>query len=520
MKRQTSAILIAVLMTVSSSPNDASTPNKAWHLDLAYSVFLRTQQQAVVKEFNALLAIPNAAGDLAALEQNARVIERLLQRREFATQIWRDHSRPPVVFGERKTRRPARTLLLYAHYDGQPVDVRQWHSDPWKPMLLDAPREEGGREIPISGPWPAGQTGEWRLYGRSTADDKAPIAALLAALDFIESRRLQLSVNLKLIIEGEEEAGSPHLPAILEAHKEQLAADGMLLCDGPVHQSRRPQLLFGARGMAEVEMTVYGPNRPLHSGHYGNWAPNPAALLAGLLSRMRDAEGKILIPGFYDDVRPLSATERQTLADIPSADVELRREYGLAWSEAENAPLNERILLPALNVRGLEAGHTGSLAENAVPAEARASIDFRLVPEQTPEGVRRQVEDFISGQGFHVVHDPPDEPTRLAYPRLIRMQWGPGYLPARTDMEISFSRAVSGTLENGMNVKMVRQPSVGGSIPMRLFSDTLNVPVICLPIANHDNRQHGPDENLRLQNLWEGIRMFAILLTDLGKQWR
>jgi len=485
--------------------------------DFAY--YLKNQRQAILDEFIDLLSLPNTAGDDENLRKNAQHIAALLQRRGIEPRLLERAGTAPVVYGFMAGRKAKRTVIVYAHYDGQPVDPRQWRSDPWKPVISDNAYEAGGKVVP-SDFAAAEDTAEWRIAARSAADDKAPIIAILAAIDFLKTRRTPLSVNVKFLFEGEEETGSPNLPAILDENRELLKADAMLLCDGPVHQSRKPQLLFGARGMTEVEMTVFGPNQPLHSGHYGNWAPNPIALLVELLSHMRDGEGRILIPEFYSDVRPLSSAERSALAEIPSVDASLRQEYGLAWSEAGNAFLNERILQPALNLRGLEAGNTGAQAANAVPAEARASIDFRLVPDQTPQRVRRLVEDFISRQGFHIIYTPPDPQTRFDHARLILLQWGPGYLPSRTAMDIPFSRAVIQSLQKGLGATIIKLPSVGGSIPMQLFSDKLKLPVIVLPIANHDNRQHGPDENLRLQNLFDGIRMFAILLADLGSNWK
>ena len=494
-------------------------PLAAGTLSADFALFLKTHRQAILDEFVGLLSLPNTAGDNGNLEKNARHIAGLLQRRGIQARLLEKDGGAPVVYGFLRGRKAKRTLLIYAHYDGQPVDPRQWRSDPWKPVISDNAYEAGGKIVPPDFA-AAEDTAEWRITARSAADDKAPIIAILAAIDFLKTRRTPLSVNVKFLFEGEEETSSPHLPAILDENRELLSADAMLLCDGPVHQSRKPQLLFGARGMAEVEITVYGPNRPLHSGHYGNWAPNPIALLAELMSRMRDSEGKILIPEFYSDVRPLGSAERLALAEIPSVDTSLRQEYGLAWSEMGNAPLDERILQPALNFRGLEAGHTGAQAANAIPTEARVSIDFRLVPEQTPARVRRLVEDFIASQGFHIIYSPPDPPTRLAFPRLILLQWGTGYPSSRTAMDIPFSRAVIKSLQKGLGAAIIKLPSVGGSIPMQLFTEKLNLPVIVLPIANHDNRQHGPDENLRLQNLWDGIRMYAILLADLGPAWK
>src|SRR5204862_4891072 len=223
------------------------------------------------------------------------------------------------------------------------------------------------------------------------------------------------AVNLKFMFEGEEEAGSPHLAAYFDRYPKELAADGWLLCDGPVHQSRHTQLYFGARGVLDLEITVYGPARPLHSGHYGNWAPNPIVTLTQLIDSMRDADARILIEHFYDDVTPLTGAERDALAAIPPYDENLKGELALGRTEGA-LPLNEAILQPALNLRGILGGHVGEQASNTISAEARASIDFRLVPAQTPERVRQLVETHVGRQGFFIVHDDPDAATRAAHP--------------------------------------------------------------------------------------------------------
>src|SRR5215470_7075151 len=217
----------------------------------------------------------------------------------------------------------------------------------------------------------------------------------MAALDALRASNAPLSVNVKFMFEGEEEAGSIHLPDILKEHPDALDADIWLLCDGPVHQSRRMQVFFGARGETDLEITTYGPARPLHSGHYGNWAPNPIILLTHLIDSMRDTNGTILIPGFYDDVRPLTPTEKQALARTPAADVQLKQELAIPSPEGGGALLAQQILKPGLNVRGIQAGHVGAQAANIISTEAQASIDFRLVPNQTPEKVRERVEDHI-----------------------------------------------------------------------------------------------------------------------------
>jgi len=467
---------------------------------------------AILREFVELLRVPNVASDGPNIRRNADLIVGMLERRGVTARLLEAEG-PPPVYGELNVPGARHSLLVYAHYDGQPVDPSRWQGDPWSPVLRDRPLEDGGREVPIAAPLDP----EARLYGRSTSDDKAPIIGILAALDALTAASIPLSVNLKLFLEGEEEAGSPHLGAVLDRHAALLKADAWLLCDGPVHQSRRMQVFFGARGVAGLEVTLYGPNRSLHSGHYGNWAPNPAVGLAHLIAGLRDRDGRITIEGFYDDVRPLTASERAALAGVPDVDGDLRRELGLAATEAGGARLVERILLPALNVRGVEAGRVGAGAANAIPTEATASIDLRLVPDQTPESVRRRLEAHLAAQGYHVVHETPAVEVRRRHERLVKLDWGTGgYPPARTSLDLPVARAVLRTVEEASGGPVVRMPSLGGSVPMHLFAEKVGVPVIGVPIANHDNNQHAANENIRLQNLWDGIEVYAVLLARLG----
>ena len=254
---------------------------------------------AIVREFATLLAVPNLASDSANIHRNAALLLGMLERRGFRnTRALAVPGAPPVVYGELPANRPAaRTLVLYAHYDGQPLDPKQWASPPWTPVLRDRPLTEGGREIPLPPDAAAHVDPEARLYARSAGDDKASIMAILAAIDAMRDRHVEQSVNLKVFFEGEEEAGSGHLRQILEAYRTVLAGDAWLFCDGPVHPSGRAELVFGQRGVTGFELTVFGATRALHSGHYGNWAPNPAALIANLIASMRDDDGRIKIAG-------------------------------------------------------------------------------------------------------------------------------------------------------------------------------------------------------------------------------
>ncbi len=443
-------------------------------------------EEAILKELLGLLAIPNLASDSENIEKNAEAIRGLFEARGITSRLLRIDGAPPLVVGEVQRSKAAKTIAFYAHYDGQPVDASQWTSPPWQPVIRDG-----------------------RIYARSASDDKAPIIAMLAALDAMHDAHTVPSVNLKFVFEGEEEAGSPHLPAYLDKYAAELRADAWMLCDGPVHQSRKPLLYFGARGVTDAELTVYGPIRSLHSGHYGNWAPNPIVTLTHLIDSMRDTNAQILIEHFYDDVKPLTRAELNALASAPLFDEQFRKELALGRTEGHGM-LNERILEPALNLRGISAGNVGEKASNSIPAEARASIDFRLVPNQIPERVQQFVEQHIAKQGFFIVRVTPDSATRLAHPNVIRINWGAGYPAARTPMDSSLAKRVI-ELSGPETVVL---PSLGGSIPMYLFARG-GTPVIGVPIANHDNNQHAANENLLLQNLWDGIELFARLFSGL-----
>jgi acetylornithine deacetylase/succinyl-diaminopimelate desuccinylase-like protein len=443
----------------------------------------------------------------------------MLRRRGAEARLLESPGSPPAVLGELRTAGARRTVVFYAHYDGQPVDTSQWASPPWRPTLRDAPIDAGGEEVPIPTDGGASLGDEWRLYARSASDDKGPIAAMMAALDALRSSGIRPSVNLRFFFEGGEEAGSPGLRALLERHAEALRADAWIFCDGPVHQSRRMQVVYGVRGTMGMELTVYGPSRPLHSGHYGNWAPNPGALIADLLASMRDDDGRILIPGYMDDVRPVTAAERAAIAAMPSADGALRHALALGATEGGGSPLMERIMLPALNIRGIEVGRVGALAANAIPTVARASIDFRLVPDERPARIRELVEAHVRARGYHVVHEEPSEEVRRAHARVARIEWEEGYAAMRTDMSLPVSRAVARVVAAATDEPPILVPTLGGSLPMSVFADVLRAPLLIVPIVNHDNNQHAANENLRLRNLWDGIEVLAVLMARVGEEW-
>jgi acetylornithine deacetylase/succinyl-diaminopimelate desuccinylase-like protein len=481
----------------------------AWELLAQTREWRVTHEREIVSELATLLTLPNLADDTANIERNAAALKAMMERRGVAVRVLTLDGAPPIVVGDLRAPGAPRTIAFYAHYDGQPVDESQWSSPPWTPVM----RDQAGHDVD----WKNAKRldPEWRLFARSAGDDKAPIIAMMAALDALRERKVRPRFNLRFVFEGEEEAGSPHLAAFIAKYPESLRPDAWIICDGPVHQSRRMMLAFGARGVVTLDLTVYGPVKGLHDGHYGNWVPNPIVRLAHLLTSMRDENGRILIAGFYDDVIPPTDAERAAAAAMPAMDAALRAEFQIAATEGGAALLNERIMLPALNVRGIQSGQVGDKASNTIQTSARAAIDFRLVPAQTPASVRALVERHLTARGYTIVSDDPDAAARAAHARLVKVTWGAGYPPARTSLDLPLSREIAGIMGKAGH-EPLRLPTMGGSLPIYLFQDA-NTPAIVLPIANHDDNQHAANENIRLQNLWDGIEVFAALFEELRK---
>ncbi len=475
------------------------------------------REPQIVREYAAFLAIPNTKNDGDALRKNATAIVGMLAKRGVAARLLENGTWPPAVYGELRTPGATRTIVVYAHYDGQPVDPTEWRGGaPYAAQLrelrarewVDVPLPERGRLNP-----------EARIFARGAGDDKAPIIAIMNALDALKALGKAPTINVKFFFEGEEESGSAHLPQILEANKSLLAADAWLFCDGPTHQSREMQVAFGARGAMGLELTVYGPAKALHSGHYGNWAPNPGMLLADLARSMRDVDGRILIEGYYDDVTAPTAMELAAVRALPPVDSALRRELLLGGTEADNALLAERILNPAINMRGMRVGQVEGLAANAIATEAKASFDFRLVPKQTPTRVRELVEAHLKANGWHVTHAAATDAERLANRKVVRMTWGTGDEATRVSLDQPVSQALTATLDEMLGKPVLRVPTLGGSLPTSMIEHGLGVPLVIFPIANHDDNQHAKDENLRLQNLWDGIEAYAAIFTRMDGHW-
>lgn len=486
--------------------NKSVTASRAW---------IQKEGPAILQTYSKLLAIPNHASDLVNIRKNADLIKEMFATRGFAMQLLELDGVPPIVYGERKVPNAQRTLCFYAHYDGQPVDPTTWKTGPFTPVLFDNAMYKGGKEIPFP---KAGQpvSDDWRIYARSASDDKAPIIAMAAAIDALKAAGIAYTSNIKLFFDGEEESSSPNMQKYLDKYR-QLFDDitVWLLCDGPVFQTGDPSLKFGGRGVTDMELTVYGASRPLHSGHYGNYAPDPGFMLSQLLASMKDAQGRVVIEGYYDTVEPISAFEREQLKKVPNIEAFIKEDLQIDFTEGTGEPLFERLLLPSLTVKGLYAGNVGKLARNVIPNYAVGSLSLRLVKGNDPEKMLDLVEAHIRKQGWQIVYADPDKETRMKYPKVVKVEREKnGFPAAKVPMDHPEIRPVIEAVRSFTGDKLVLLPSEGGSNGIfTLIFDGLKKPGISVNMVNHDNNQHAEDENVRIGNLWYGVDLMSVLFT-------
>jgi acetylornithine deacetylase/succinyl-diaminopimelate desuccinylase-like protein len=352
-----------------------------------------------------------------------------------------------------------------------------------------------------------------RLYARGASDDKGPIWAHLEALALMDAVGVPARVNLKLVLEGEEEVGSPGFGGFVTAHRDLLAADLVLVTDGPKDASGRPTVVFGARGILALTLEIEAARRDVHSGNFS--VPNPAWILTGLLASMAAPDGTPLIEGLGADATPPTAAERELLRRIPLDLPALERELGVPLA----GDYFERLMFrPTLTIRGLQAGFVGDEANTIIPHRATVALDLRLVKNQRVEAVYRRVVEHIRAQGFTVIESPDAPLPDDLRGRAVRIVERHGYDPAKTPADLPISRQVVEIVERAHDgQRAVVMPTAGGSVPLWAFTDLLELPTIVVPYANANNRQHSPNEHIRLDHLYQGIRTTARLLVELGE---
>jgi acetylornithine deacetylase/succinyl-diaminopimelate desuccinylase-like protein len=475
------------------------------------SAWISAHQRAIVTELMDLLAIPNVAADTANIRRNAEFLQRMLRSRGFEAQLL-ETAGNPLVWGELRAPGATRTVLVYCQYDGQPVDPKSWkQQDPFAPVMrtgdLASPPAADARTRDA-------YEDDWRLYARSASDAKGPIVAFMAALDALKAQGLSPTSNLRVIMDGEEEMSSPNLVPAIERYRDRLKADLMLVFDGPTHYTGEPTLVFGARGIQTLQLTVYGPRSGVHSGNYGNWIPNPALRLAHLLASMKDDRGHVLVQGFYDDLQPLSAEEQAMIDAVPNEDERLLEAFGVAAPERPGVSLQQAFQRPTLNIRGLQSAFVGAQARTIIPDRAVAELDIRLVKETPGARMAERVVAHVRGQGYHVVSEEPDDRTRATYSHLAKIVSPRTAATAafRTSALIPESRLVIDALTRMYGRPPVRIRTAGGTVPIAQFIDALGFPAIMVPIVNFDNNQHEENENVRLGHLFQGIVTYAAIL--------
>ena len=465
-------------------------------------------------EYLEFLALPNDSIQPADVQKNAVWLEAAFGRRGFATRSLENKGRPLVFAEHGASRPPQKTVLFYLHFDGQPVVPSQWaQKDPWRPVVKRRGADGKWAEVDRAELLKPGFDPELRVFGRSSSDDKGPIAMFLAVFDVLRARNIDPAFHVKVLLDSEEEVNSPGIAAVVAANTTLLSSDAVVLVDGPLHASGRPTIVFGNRGVVAVTLTVYGPRAPLHSGHFGNWVPNPAMRLARLLAGMKDDDGRVTVPGWYARTS-LTDADRKVLAEVPDDEAALKTRTGIAQPEKIGATYQESLQYPSLNVRGLSSASVGEKAANIVPRDAVAEFDLRTTVEADPAFLLGLLKKHVEAQGWHLVDKDPTDDERAGWPKLARLN---AHLPAeaaRQPVDSPVGRWASDAIAGAWPAApLVRVRMMGGTLPTHEIVEPLKAPFVLVPVVNPDNNQHTYDENLRMGHYLSGMRTLAALLT-------
>ncbi len=524
-------IFIACALALSGLGCLAAAPTSAEPITPA---LVEKISQANFAEFFEMLSLPNDSIVAADVRKNADWLEAAFRKRGFTTRQLPNKDKPLVFAEYGETNPNARTILFYIHFDGMPVLPEQWaQKSPWTPAL---------KQRKASAPPPAAPTftpsrvsaqptweeidkaqlfsgkidPDWRIFGRSSSDDKGPIMMLLTAFDVLKAVSLEPEINVKVLLDSEEEKGSPTIGTVAAAHRDLLRADAIVIHDGPLHASSQPTIIFGNRGNTVVELTVHGPKAPLHSGHYGNYAPNPAQRLATLLASMKDDEGRVTIAGYYDSVK-LTDAERGIMSAVPDDEPELLKRLGISRPESVGRNLQEAIQYPSLNIRGMASAAIGDKGANIVPSKAVAELDLRTTPGAGPDLLAGLIEKHVRAKGYYLSNGEPTDEERAQHDRIASVAVARGSAAAFTPLDSPVGAWAQDTLARvfaaGENpAKTVRIRMMGGSVPTDKLVDALALPFVIVPLVNPDNNQHSFDENLRVGHFLNGVRSMTGLL--------
>ena len=468
--------------------------------------YTQAHRADILAEYLKLLSLPNIHGDAPALQRNAALLQEMMKKRGLDTALWQTSGGVPVVFGEKSVRGASRTVLFYIHYDGQPVDPKRWHQpDPFVPVVRTASIEARGKIVTdLSAP-----SDDWRIYARASADDKAPIEALLCALDALGRAP---KVNVKIILHGEEEGRGPGLEEVIAKYPDRLKSDLLVILDGPQHASGQPTIFYGARGGTGLDLSVYTAKQGMHSGNYGNWMPDANVRMAQLISAMVSPSGKVVIPGFYDDVPPFPPQVRAMMDKVPDRSAKIQQDFGVGSLDGAASSLQEGLNLPTFSIHQMKGGEVGGV----IAARADAQIAMRLVVENDPKVMVERVTQFIRAQGYFITDREPDVATLAGHARIARivprLSEGGGSGAWRTDPANPQAVFATEALRAVWGDSLVRIRTLGGGVPASPFIEAYHVPTVGVSLANYDDNQHSDDENVRLGNIFSGMVTLAALM--------
>jgi acetylornithine deacetylase/succinyl-diaminopimelate desuccinylase-like protein len=465
--------------------------------------------KASFNELQKFFSMPNDANNPEEIEPNVKWCEDAFAKRGFKTQRLETKT-VPLLLATRDYPNTKKTVLVYLQVDGQPVDTSKWHQpDPYIPVLKE--KNKGDWKIIDWNNLKGEINYDWRIFSRSASDARGPDMMFLKAIDIINDLNFQPNFNLKIIMDFEEELGSPRLPKAVLDYKKELSADMLVIFDGPRHLSNQPTLSYGARGIATISLEVFGPRTPLHSGNYGNYAPNPAMKLSQLLASFWQEDGRVAIPGWYEGIE-ITDEVKAILKQVPDNEEQIRKDFGIASTDNIGNNFQEAIQYPALGILGLEAAWVGKETRTIIPASAIAEMNIRLVKETKGERMVKLLKDHIISQGYYLVDEKPTEEERMKHNKIARFNSEISYGAFRTD----FNTEIGAWLRKGMYKAFSKDPiqirTAGGSIPISPFVITLGIPAVAVPTVNPDNNQHSPNENIRLGNYIDGIKTITAIL--------
>ena len=425
----------------------------------------------------------------------------------------------PLLLASRIISKTAKTILIYLQFDGQPVDNSKWNQEnPYKAQLKIY---DGEDYKPVD--WSILETittknindSDIRIFARSTSDAKGPVMILLNAFKKINRMDSKLNYNLKIIMDFEEELGSPNLTNAVKKYSDKLTSDALLIYDGPEHPSNLPTLEFGARGISQITLTSYGPIVPQHSGHFGNYAPNPVFRMSEILNSMKDKNGRVIINSFYDGI-DIDEKTLKILKQVPDDELKMKDKMQFMTSDDVASSYQESIQYPSLNVRGIQSGWVGDEVRTIIPSECIAEIDVRLVLESDGNRLINLIKNHIENLGYIVLDRKPTKEERLKNNKIITMNSSISYDAYRTEIDSFIGEWLITSLKKTFNVEPVKIRTSGGSVPISPFVKILGIPAVSVPTVNKDNNQHSPNENIKISNYISGIQAYlGILLEDL-----